>query len=164
MTAQRASHPDHRGFSPSRSPLGVVRIPPILASLGLFWVASCATTLPTASAPDPCKDVELQEERVWSASIKAQVMTYGVGIDANTRQSIVNKMDDISEDWVRLRLAVCNDFHKRQVIGNEEYERQVKCFDEKLEQQRRLVTLLKADPSSAGKLATELLDGSSACK
>jgi hypothetical protein len=53
----------------------------------------------------------------------------GGGIEAGERQAIVNKMDAISEDWVRLRLAVCSDFYKCKLITQDDYQRQVKCFD-----------------------------------
>jgi hypothetical protein len=108
---------------------------------------------PISPSADPCKDVELQVERVWSAGVRAQVLGYGGGIEAGERQDIVNKMDAISEDWVRLRLAVCNDFYKRKLITQDDYQRQVKCFDDRLDQQRKLVTLLQGpDTSSASKL------------
>ncbi len=143
----------------ARSALAAVVLGPFLSSL-----SGCGGGQPPPPAADPCNDVELQVERVWSADVKAQVLGYGGGVEATERQSVANKMDSISEDWVRLRLAVCNDFHKRKLITQDEYQRQVKCFDDRLDQQRRLVTMLKSDAAGAGKLATELLGVPNACK
>ena len=47
-------------------------------------------------------------------------------------------MDAISEDWGRLRLAVCNDFYKRKLITQDDYQRQVK---QRLAKSRGLVKL-----------------------
>jgi len=108
-------------------------------------------------------------ERVWSATVRAQVLGYGGGVEAGERQVIANKMDAISEDWVRLRLAVCNDYYKRKLISQGDYQRQVKCFDDRLDQQRKLVTLLKGpDATATGRyaeaLVAELTEASHACK
>ena len=138
----------------------------VLPSLFLL-AAACGGAPPQPNSPsaDPCKDVELQVERVWSAGVRAQVLGYGGGIEAGERQAIVNKMDAISEDWVRLRLAVCSDFYKRKLITQDDYQRQVKCFDDRLDQQRKLVTLLQGpDTSSASKLAVQLTEAPHACK
>ncbi len=89
----------------------------------------------------------------------------GGGIEAGEHQAIVNEMDAISEDWGRLRLAVCNDCYKRKLITQDDTQRQVKCFDDRLDQQRKLVRLLEGpDTSSASKLAAQLTEAPHACK
>lgn len=130
--------------------------------------AACAGSGPRAGSPagsDACNDVDLEVEKVWSASIKAQVLGYQGGGSLEERQKIANKMDAISEDWVRLRRSVCLDHLKRKVISAEEYRAQVKCFDDRLDQQRKLVTLLKSEVTDeTRKLAHSLTEAPSACK
>ena len=97
------------------------------------------------------------------ACVRAEVLGHGGAVGATERQALANKMDAISEDWVRLRLAVCNDYNKRHLVS--EYQQQVKCFDERLDQQRKLVTVLKgSDTSAAEKLAASLVEAPGACK
>ena len=88
----------------------------------------------------------------------------GPGGNVEERRALANKMDAISEDWVRLRRSVCLDHFKRKIISAEEYRSQVRCFDERLDRQRRLVTSLKSElTEEARKLAESLSGASSAC-
>ena len=102
-----------------------------------------------SAGDDPCRDVHLAVERAWSARIKADVMGYRGGISAEERMTIANKMDAMSEDWVRLRRSVCRDHFVRKLISVDEYKKQVRCFDARLDQQRKLVTLLKGGQAAA---------------
>jgi len=138
-----------------------------VAGLGLL-VAGCAGSSDSAKDPsgaDACNDVDLQVEKVWSAGIRAQVLGYQGGGSVEERKQVVNKMDAISEDWTRLRRSVCLDHFKRKVISAEKYSTQVKCFDDRLDQQRKLVTLLKGEVTEeARKLTQSLTEAPSACK
>jgi hypothetical protein len=119
--------------------------------------ASSAGATNHSGSDDPCKDVDVAVEKVWSASIKAEVLSYKGGGSVEERESVANKMDAVSEDWVRLRRSVCRDHLVRKLIDADTYRAQVKCFDDRLDQQRQLVTLLKAgNTSDASKLATAL--------
>ncbi|MFV8750752.1 hypothetical protein ACNOYE_09395 [Nannocystaceae bacterium ST9] len=91
---------------------------------------------------DPCADFEVEVERTWSASIKAEVMKHGGEIELEQRQAVVNKMDRISEDWVRMRTSVCKDHFVRQLIDKDEYAARVRCFDDRLNRQRTLAETL----------------------
>jgi hypothetical protein len=139
----------------------------ILGCMGLLGLGpfACGAGPAPPQAEDPCKDVDLQVERFWSAQVKAQVLGYGGGAEASQRQSIANKMDSISEDWVRLRRSTCRDHFVRKTLSTEDYQSQVRCFDDRLDQQRKLVTLLKDGATAEGaSLAQQLVGDSNACK
>jgi hypothetical protein len=109
----------------------------------LFALAGCAGRS-THGPADPCADFEVEVERTWSASLRAEVMKHGGAIEVEQRQAVVNKMDRISEDWVRTRTSVCKDHFVRELISKEEYAARVRCFDDRLERQRTLAETLAA--------------------
>jgi hypothetical protein len=109
----------------------------------LFAAAGCANQS-TRAPSDPCADFEVEVERTWSASLRAEVMKHGGAIEVEQRQAVVNKMDRISEDWVRTRTSVCKDHFVRELISKEEYAARVRCFDDRLERQRTLAETLAA--------------------
>lgn len=115
---------------------------------------------------DPCEDFELEVERTWSAAIKAEVMERGGAIEVEHRQAVVNKMDRISEDWVRTRTSVCKDHFVRQLISKDEYGARVRCFDDRLERQRTLAETLSggAAPSEIEGSLDELLAQPASCE
>ncbi len=137
-----------------------------LTPLLLLGLLGCSPAKgPEPVGDDPCKDVDLAVEKVWSAGIRAEVMGYGGGVSAEQREKVANKMDAISEDWVRLRRSVCRDHFVRKMISADEYKKQVKCFDERLDHQRKLVTLLKGgDTDEATSVAEQLTASSNACE
>ena len=98
-----------------------------------------ATTKP---GQDPCADFEIEVEKFWSASIKAQVMDQGGEIEVEKRSGVTNKMDRISEDWVMMRTSVCKDHFVRGLIDKDQYAARVACFDDRLDRQRTLATAL----------------------
>lgn len=99
----------------------------------------------TPAAADPCADFEVQVERYWSASIRAQAMNKGGEIELDKRSGVVTKLDRISEDWVMMRTSVCKDHFMRGLISKDEYAARVRCFDDRLEQQRTLATALAGE-------------------
>src|SRR5262249_34670300 len=117
----------------------------ILASVSVL--VACGPQ-PSAAAPgdkDPCADFELDVEKVWSATIKAQVLGYGGEMQAGQRQSIATKLDQSSDDWVRLRTATCRDHFQRKLIDADTYRERVKCFDDRLDEQRKIVAIAKTN-------------------
>lgn len=139
----------------------------VVSPLLLLALLACggASKDVNAGGDDPCKDVDLAVEKVWSAGIKAEVMGYGGGINAEERKKIANNMDAMSEDWVRLRRSVCRDHFVRKLISVDEYKKQVRCFDDRLDQQRNLVTLLKgSNTDEATSAAKQLTATPSACR
>jgi hypothetical protein len=110
--------------------------------LTLLCVLACANAKRGASS-DPCADFEVEVERVWSAAIKAQVMDEGGAIEVERRSAVTNKMDHVSEDWVRMRTSVCKDHFVRGLISKDDYAARVRCFDDRLDRQRKLVELLQ---------------------
>jgi hypothetical protein len=144
--------------------------PRLLAALLMsLWLPACAGSTSNATKSgreDPCADFEVQVEKYWSASIRAEAMKHGGEIEVERRAGVVNKMDSISEDWVRMRTSVCKDHFVRQLITSEQYAARVRCFDDRLERQRTLATTLT---SGGAELATvegaldELLAAPASC-
>jgi hypothetical protein len=137
-----------------------------LVALVMYVVVGCGASQPAAAPKkDACADFELDVEKFWSAGVKADFMGYGGAVEASERQKVATKLDQLSDDWVRLRTATCRDHFDRNLIDAGEYTRRVKCFDERLDQQRKLVTLMKGnDTAGADKLAAALAETPDACK
>jgi hypothetical protein len=119
----------------------------LVAAVLLASLVACAgsgsgsgTTAP--SGQDPCADFEVEVEKFWSASVRAEVQNRGGQIDIEKRSGVINKMDRISEDWVMMRTSVCKDHFVRALITKEQYAARVQCFDDRLERQRTLATAL----------------------
>jgi hypothetical protein len=102
---------------------------------------STSRTASPATA-DPCADFEVQVEKYWSASFRAQVLDKGGELELEKRSGVVTKLDRISEDWVMMRTSVCKDHYVRGLIDKPEYAARVRCFDDRLERQRTLATAL----------------------
>lgn len=121
--------------------------------LVLITLPACVGSGSTSRSPasqDPCADFEVQVEKYWSASIKAQVMDKRGAVELEKRSGVVTKMDRISEDWVMMRTAVCKDHFVRELITREQYAARVRCFDDRLERQRSLATTLAGIDDSGG--------------
>lgn len=125
-------------------------IRPVLALLPLLCALACANAKRGATS-DPCADFEVEVERVWSAAIKAQVMEKGGELEVERRSAVTNKMDHVSEDWVRMRTSVCKDHFVRGLISKDDYAARVRCFDDRLDRQRKLVELLQGG-AAAGEI------------
>ncbi len=90
---------------------------------------------------------------------------HGGEVEAKERKSIVTKLDQLSDDWVRLRTSTCRDHFDRKMIDAETYRKRVKCFDDRLDEQRRIVAAARAsDLATAQKLAETASGISNACK
>jgi hypothetical protein len=120
-----------------------------LSFSSLLFATACASSQPAAT-DDPCADVELDVERVWSASIKAEFLEHGGAIAGETREAVATKLDQVSRDWVMLRRSVCLDHFKRNVIDKDEYVSRTKCFDQTLEKQRALVSSFDSGSNTEG--------------
>ena len=122
-----------------------------LAVLPLVWLAACATggPAPAGGSGDGCADFEIEVERYWSASIRAEALKHSGEIEIEKRSGVVNKMDRISEDWVMMRTSVCKDHFVRELITREQYAARVTCFDDRLARQRTLATALTGEGSLA---------------
>ena len=106
---------------------------------------ACAGSSKQSKSDDVCGDFEVQVERYWSASIRAQALDHGGAIEVERRTGVVNDMDRISEDWVMMRTSACRDHFVRGLIDQAEYAARVRCFDDRLERQRTLATALAGD-------------------
>jgi hypothetical protein len=103
-----------------------------------------SSTVKPAST-DPCADFEVQVEKYWSASVRAQALDKGGEIELEKRSGVITKLDRISEDWVMMRTSVCKDHYVRSLIDKDEYAARVRCFDDRLERQRTLATALTGE-------------------
>ena len=115
------------------------------------WLVLCGcggSSQPAAQAEkppaDPCADVELDVEKVWSASIRAEFLGKGGVIAGETREAVATKLDALSRDWVMLRRSVCLDHYKREVISKQQYASRAACLDQNLQRQRSLIAALDA--------------------
>ena len=120
----------------------------------LFWFAALGVALscggskePAKSDQDPCADIELDAEHVWSADIRAEFMGKGAAIGGETRDSVATKLDNLSRDWVMLRRSVCLDHFKRRVISEPQYATRAACLDKSLQRQRSLIASLDSGAS-----------------
>lgn len=120
-------------------------VPRFALPLLLLSLTGCPKSGTTANPADPCADFEVEVEKYWSASIRAQVMNKGGELELEHRSGVANKMDRISEDWVMMRTSVCKDHFVRQLITKEQYAARVQCFDDRLERQRTLATALTGE-------------------
>src|SRR5690349_19664395 len=96
----------------------------VLGALGL----GCGSAQTAPESADPCADVQLDVERVWSAEIRASFLSQGGSIGGEHREAIATRMDDISRDWAMLRRSVCLDYFRRHLITREEYAKRADCL------------------------------------
>lgn len=106
---------------------------------------ACGSNQPGSN--ETCSGFDIDVEKVWNASVKAEIQGYGGGISAETAQKIATRMDAITLDWAMLREAACRD-HKNGFITTEQYNHKVRCFDGFLQQQRTLLNALKEGDAS----------------
>jgi hypothetical protein len=142
-------------------------VPRIALLLVLLSLAACPKSGTSSTPADPCADFEVEVERYWSASVRAQVMNKGGELELEQRSGVANKMDRISEDWVMMRTSVCKDHFVRQLITKEQYAARVQCFDDRLERQRTLATALTgeaADLAAIEGALDELISAPKSCE
>jgi hypothetical protein len=127
------------GLSYSRWRLGAAWVLLIFGFLG----TGCGSSQ-HGSSGDPCADVELDVERVWSADIRAEFLGKGGSVGGQTREVIATRLDDLSRDWVMERRSVCLDRYQRNAISQDAYVARTSCLDDRLAHQRTLVSTLTA--------------------
>lgn len=136
-------------------------------SVCVVWACTaCGSSQPAPDHGDPCADVELDVERVWSAQIRAEFLQQGGAIGGEQRDAVATRMDDISRDWVMLRRSVCLDYFRRHVIDREQYAGRTDCLDRNLQAQRAAVSSLKGGGAGANPTAlfTQLNQGIETCR
>lgn len=135
-------------------------------SLLLLAGSACGSAQPAPAQGDPCSDVDLDVERVWSAQIRAEFLQQGGSIGGEHREAVATRMDDISRDWAMLRRSVCLDYFRRHVITRQEYTTRADCLDRNLQSQRSAVTTLKAGAQDAdsGAMLDSLTRGMDQCR
>ncbi len=136
-----------------------------LSPLVVLLACGGSQPAPKVAASGPCADFELDVQKTWSAGVKAEVLGHGGEVEARERTSIVTKLDQLSDDWVRLRTATCRDHFDRKLIDADTYRRRVACFDDRLDEQRKIVAAARAsDLAAAQKLAEAAAGAHDACK
>jgi hypothetical protein len=141
----------------------------VALSLVLLALSACPRSGSTAAPgkQDPCADFQVEVDKYWSGSIRAQILGKGGELEVETRTGVANKMDRISEDWVMMRTSVCKDHFVRELITKEQYAARVQCFDDRLERQRTLATALSnegADLAGIEGALDELIAAPKSCE
>jgi len=119
-------------------------------ALLLAFAACGGTQDPPGASDDPCADVDLDVQRVWSAEIRAEVMGYGGAIGGMNREEVATRMDDVSRDWAMLRRSSCRDHFVRHLITAEDLAAKNRCLDGTLQKQRTLVEALRTPTPNVG--------------
>jgi hypothetical protein len=135
----------------------------IVALLGAT-IVSCAssptaTQGPVAGKDDPCYDADIAAKRVWNeetrVQVKATVMQWGgeIGVDTAKRQAeeITSSMDRVTDDWARMRKAVCKDHFTRATLSKAEYQQRADCLDRLLTRQRTFLNSLTSPQADVSK-------------
>ncbi len=114
---------------------------------------------PSAEAPRedatarPCADFELDVERFWSrstrADVRAGILTAGGAVDEALVGRVVTKLDELSRDWVMMQEAVCKDAVVRKVTSADVYTKVSMCLRTTLISQRTLVASLRTPSREA---------------
>lgn len=125
-----------------------------------------------AASQDPCADADVAIKKVWSSEtkveVRAQVMSWGgeVGTEVAEQKAfqIDSSMDSLSEDWVRMRTAVCNDRFKRHTISDAEYQSRADCLDELLTRQRSFLNSLSSPHADLTGQLTAMNDALQSCR
>jgi hypothetical protein len=131
----------------------------MLTNHAFFWLAlvlaSCGSRQPAAAAPDstdPCFDADIAAKRVWNdetrVQINARIMSWGgqLGTDVahEHAEQISSSMDRLTDDWARMRRAVCKDHFTRQTLTKAEYQQRADCLDRLLARQRTFLESLSS--------------------
>lgn len=114
---------------PPPSPLGSLLTSLVTAALFLGCASSQhAPPSPAGDSSDPCHDADIAGKRVWNqearVKVRAQVMEWGGEIGAEFAEQkaleITSSMDRVTDDWARMRKAVCKDHFTRQTLSKPE--------------------------------------------
>lgn len=117
----------------------------------LLWAPACVTSSRSPSgapsglpATDECGGFEASVKRLWKGSSSAQVGAGDVGVHASVEarelQELTVRMDEHSNDWVRMRSQLCRDQAAGRV-SKAYYESRSECLDGALLQLRLFATL-----------------------
>ena len=133
-----------------------MRFPGALAVM-LLLLAGCGSSQvdPQGSEDaqkDPCYDSDIAAKRTWNKEakiqVKAQVMEWGgeIGVDIAQQKAleITNSMDRLTDDWARMRKAVCKDHFVRDILTKDELKTRNDCLDRMLSRQRTFLTTLES--------------------
>ncbi len=88
----------------------------------------------------------------------------GGEVETTDVEQVISSMDSLSDDWARMRQAVCLDHFKRGTLTKAEYQRRADCLDELLSRQRTLVTALSAGTETTQEQMRGLSDALSNCR
>ncbi len=109
----------------------------------------------------PCADFELDVERFWSRSSRAEVraglLAAGGSVDESVAGRVVTKLDELSRDWVMMQESVCKDTLVRKVTPPDVYTKVSMCLRTTLISQRTLVSSLRAPSREAAYKSDEAL-------
>jgi hypothetical protein len=112
---------------------------------------------PKQQAADPCYDADIGGKRVWNdetrVRIQAEVLQWGGEIGAEVAQKkaleITSGMDQLTDDWARMRKAVCKDHFTRHTLTSEQYQARADCLDHLLTRQRTYLSSLASPRADA---------------
>jgi hypothetical protein len=141
----------------------------VVLAFGLLAIALAACGGPGASsapnAPeDPCSDANIAGKRVWNEEarvhVKVQVMQWGGEVGADVAQQnaeeIVSSMDRLTDDWARMRKAICKDHFSRHTLAKAEYQQRADCLDRLLTRQRTFLESLSSPQANVGEQLTAI--------
>jgi hypothetical protein len=127
---------------------------------------------PDADAADPCFDADIAAKRVWNdetrVDVKAKVMQWSGELGADVAQQkveeVTNSMDRLTDDWARMRKAVCGDHFKRKTLDAAGYQKRVDCLDRLLSRQRTFLGSLSSPNAQLDAQLTGLNEELSTCR
>ena len=149
----------------------------LLSALGITFLVACGAPQagpqePTQGTSDPCYDADIAAKRVWNdetrVQVKAEVMEWGTEIGVNVAQEkaveITNSMDRLTDDWARMRKAVCKDHFTRQTLSKAEYQQRADCLDRLLMRQRTFLTSLSSPQMDMSEQLTAMTEEMNSCR
>lgn len=151
----------------------LVSLPITLAFLG------CAASQPPQQPQPaehgtnhPCHDADIAAKRVWNdeirVQVRAQVMEWGseVGVDVAEERAVevTSSMDRVTDDWARLRKAVCRDHFVRDTLTKAQYQARADCLDRLLTRQRTLLNSLGSPQSNLSEQLAGMTDELQSCR
>ena len=158
---------------PPPSPLGSLLTSLVTAALFLGCASSQhAPPSPAGDSSDPCHDADIAGKRVWNqearVKVRAQVMEWGGEIGAEFAEQkaleITSSMDRVTDDWARMRKAVCKDHFTRQTLSKPEYQQRADCLDRLLMRQRTFLTSLSSPQMDMSEQLTAMTEEMNSCR
>ncbi len=120
----------------------------------------------------PCHDADIAAKRVWNdeirVQVRAQVMEWGseVGVEVAEERAVevASSMDRVTDDWARMRKAVCRDHFVRDTLTKAQYQTRADCLDRLLTRQRTLLNSLSSPQSNLSEQLTGITDELDTCR